>query len=124
MGTVRHVVRENLLREPHLVAEQRTREYQATVAAFLEAYTPEGELVLSGEELFRRYCTSCHAAERQLVGPSVNYMVEKYEGKQEEMVGFVLNPRKVNPNLPVMPKPPIGRDEAEEIVEYILGGSE
>ncbi|RJP66258.1 MAG: hypothetical protein C4532_16365 [Candidatus Abyssobacteria bacterium SURF_17] len=123
MSTVRHVVRENLLREPHLVAEQRTREYQASLASFLQTYTPEGVVALGGEELFKRYCTSCHARDRQLVGPSVDYMAEKYASRQQDMVEFVLNPMKVNPELPRMPKPPIGKDEADKIVEYILSGS-
>ncbi|MBI4831406.1 MAG: c-type cytochrome [Candidatus Lindowbacteria bacterium] len=121
MSFVRHVVRENLLREPQTVAAQRTQEYQASLAAFLATYTVEGERVLSGEELFKRYCTSCHAPDRQLVGPPTQYMIEKYTGKKEDMVAFVMNPKKVNPKLPAMPTPPIGKDEIEQIVEHILG---
>ena len=122
MGVARHVVRENLLREPRTVAEQRTREYQADLAAFMETYTPEGKVELTGETLFKRYCASCHAQDRILVGPSSHYMVEKYGGKRDEMVGFVLNPVKINPDFPAMPKPPADKGEIERIVDYILGG--
>ncbi len=124
MGVARHIVRENLLREPHAIAEQRTQEYQAALASFLETYTPEGKVALNGKELFKRYCTSCHARDRRLVGPSVEFMIEKYEGAQEEMVEFVLNPTKEDPEFPRMPKPPASQDEIERIVEYILGENE
>ncbi|MBI5116159.1 hypothetical protein HZA56_06765 [Candidatus Poribacteria bacterium] len=123
MSFVRHTVRENLLREPRMVANQRTLEYQTSLATFLKTYTPESGKLLSGEDLFKRYCTSCHARDRLLLGPSTQYMVQKYKGKKEDMAAFVLNPKKVNPDLPSMPKPPIGQYEIEEIVEYILGGS-
>ncbi len=122
MSFARHIVRENLLREPRIVAEQRTREYQADLAAFMETYTPEGKVEVTGETLFKRYCTSCHAQDRTLVGPSVDYMVEKYAGRRDEMVEFVLNPVKVNPDLPAMPKPPADRGEIERIADHILSG--
>lgn len=122
MGAIRHIVRENLLREPQIVAEQRTQEYQAALASFLETYTPEGKIALGGGELFKRYCTSCHALDRRLVGPPVTYMTEKFEGAREEMIEFVLNPEKVDPDFPRMPKPAASEDEIEQIVEYILEG--
>jgi len=125
MSFQRHIVRENLLREPHSVAEQRTKEYEVALASFLEAYKPEeGAAVLSGEEMFARYCTSCHARGRRLVGPPVEYMVEKYGQKHDEMVKYVLNPSKINPDLPRMPKPPIDEAQVGTIVEYLLSGSE
>ena len=40
------------------------------------------------------------------------------------MIAFVLNPVKVNPDLPQMPRPVADREEIETIVEYILGGGE
>ncbi len=130
MSFQRHVVRENLLREPHRVAERRTTEYNEALAAFIETYVPPEEDAAiamrepSGEQLFKRYCASCHAWERQLVGPSVIYMAEKYEGKKEEMVAYVLNPVKVNPNLPRMPKPPTSEREIGIIAGYILAEQE
>ncbi len=124
MSTIRHIVRENLLREPQKVAERRTQEYRASLASFLQTHTPEGSVTLTGEELFKRYCTGCHTRGSTLVGPPVEYMTQKYGGKPEQMTEFVLNPTKVNPELPNMPKPPIDREEAEKIVGYILSGSQ
>jgi len=121
MGVIRHTVRENLLREPHAMAEQRTEEYRTALASFLETYTPEGKIALGGEELFKRYCASCHARDRVLVGPSLAFMREMYEGAEDEMIAFALDPTKVDPDLPKMPKPPADRDEIEQIVRYILG---
>jgi len=120
MSTIRHIVRENLLREPHRIAEQRTREYRAEFAAFLETYSPDVEKALTGEKLFKQYCSSCHARDRQLVGPSLEYITGKYEDKQENMIDYALDPVKVNPDLPRMPKPMIERAEVERIAEYIL----
>ncbi len=122
MSVSRHIVRENLLREPRRLAEQRTRQYRADLAAFLEVYTPEGEKPRTGANLFNQYCASCHTRGRRLVGPSLEYMIEKYESSREEMIAFAVDPVKVNPDLPRMPKPMADKAEIKKIVDYILGG--
>jgi cytochrome c len=124
MSFQRHIVRENLLREPQLVAEQRTNEYRLALASFMETYTPEGTIAATGETLFGKYCTSCHAPDRRLVGPPTSYMVEKYKDDRDAMIQFVLNPTKIDPGYPAMPKPPAGKGEVEKIVDYILTGEE
>jgi cytochrome c len=120
MSVARHVVRENLLKEPHQVAQQRTREFQADLGAFLETYSPEAGVELTGDVLFRQYCGACHVSGKRLVGPSLEYMVEKYEGKRGDMISYVTNPIKVNPDYPKMPKPVAGATEIEKIVDHIL----
>lgn len=47
-------------------------------------------------------------------------MVEKYSNKKDEMVAYVLNPVKIDPDYPSMPKPSAGEDEIEKVVDYIL----
>ncbi len=124
MSFMRHTVRENLLREPHLVAEERTRRYFADLSQFREAQAAEVAKPETGEELFKIFCASCHASDRVLVGPSLEYMRDKYEGKPEKMIEFVLQPSKVNPDLPAMPPPSITRQQAEKIVDHILREAE
>ena len=124
MSVARHLVRENLLEEPHRVAEQRTRQFQADLAAFMETYSPDGEVEQTGDVLFKQYCGACHARGRKLVGPPLEHMVEKYTGKREDMISYVTNPVKVNPDFPKMPKPMADETEIEKMVDYILSGDE
>jgi cytochrome c len=124
MSVGRHLVRENLLREPHQVAQQRTRQFQADLGAFLETYSPDAEVEQTGDILFKQYCRACHASDKRLVGPPLQYMVEKYEGKREGMISYVTNPVKVNPDYPKMPRPVADEAEIEKIADYILAGEQ
>lgn len=128
MSFIRDTVRENLLQKPEQIAQRNSRLYFAAVDDFLKTYVPpeeskEHEKGPSGKDLFNRYCASCHAADHVLVGPPFTYMVEKYHDQPEKMLEFVLNPVKVNPELPRMPKPPVSEQQAHEIIEYILSGA-
>ncbi|GAB4330857.1 MAG: hypothetical protein Kow0099_01740 [Candidatus Abyssubacteria bacterium] len=124
MSFMRHTVRENLLREPHRVAEERTRQYFAELAQFREVEAAEEPTPETGEQLFKRFCSSCHATNRTLVGPSIEYMRDKYAGKPEQMIEFVLKPVRVNPDLPAMPSPGTDRRQTEKIVDHILKPAE
>lgn len=122
MSVGRHLVRENLLKEPQRIAQERTREFQADLGAFLESYSPGAEVEQTGEVLFKQYCSACHTSGKRLVGPPLEHMVDKYGGKPDDMIAFVTNPVKVNPDYPNMPKPPASKAEIEKIVDYILAG--
>ncbi|RJP21727.1 MAG: hypothetical protein C4520_09405 [Candidatus Abyssobacteria bacterium SURF_5] len=125
MSFIRDTVRLNLLRGPDQIAKQNTELYFASVEEFLETYTPPEEegaaaRAPSGQALFNRFCASCHSQEQVTVGPPLTYMVEKYKGNPDEMSQFVLNPVKVNPELPRMPKLPVTQEQTEAITEYVL----
>lgn len=124
MSFVRDTVRVNLLRGPNEIAQRSTEEYQTSLGEFLKTYAPPGEehagQAETGEQVFKQHCSSCHAPNEVLVGPPLTYMVGKYKSDPQTMIQFVLNPRKVNPNLPSMPKPAVTADQVHEVVEYVL----
>ena len=120
MGTMRHVVRENALREPMKMMERKTELYQTRLAAFMKTYSPTGEIIVTGESIFQDVCMACHAIDRKIVGPPMNYAIDKYKNNRDAMIEFVNNPKKVNPDFPVMPKPPISEQEVEKVVDYLL----
>lgn len=120
MATMRHFVRENALAGPQKILADKTRVYQEQLAAFMKTYSPEGATKVTGEFIFENYCTSCHAINKKVVGPPMSYAIEKYQTDREAMIKFVNNPQKINPDYPVMPKPPISGAEAEMVVDYLL----
>jgi cytochrome c len=120
MATMRHVVRENALREPKQILANKTALYQSKLASFMKTYSPTGEIAITGETVFQEVCMSCHAIDKKVVGPSMQYAIEKYKNNQGGMIDFVKNPTRVNKAYPVMPKPPISEAEVEMVVDYLL----
>jgi cytochrome c len=125
MGFVRDRVRVNMLRGPNMVAFRNINLYQTDRQAYDKAHKLLEErktgYVETGQKVFQQHCTSCHAEGKVLVGPPLTYMVNKYQDKEQQMMDYVLNPVKVNPKFPAMPKPSIDRQQAQEVVQYILG---
>ncbi len=75
---------------------------------------------ISGEDIYNGKCIACHKFETKLVGPAYNDVLPKYEGKKDELVKFVLNPKKINPEFPAMPNQGLKPNEAEAIATYLL----
>lgn len=75
---------------------------------------------ISGEDIFNGKCIACHNFDKKIVGPAYNDVLPKYEGKKDELVKFILNPVKVNPEYPSMPSQGLKPNEAEAIADYIL----
>ncbi len=73
-----------------------------------------------GEDIFFAKCTNCHRDDTKFVGPSFKDMLAKYKNKKEEMIKFVLNPKKIDPNYPAMPNQGLKALEAEAVVNYIF----
>ena len=120
MATMRHVVRENALKEPNKILANKTAIYQAKFASFMKTYSPSGEIKVSGVTIFQEVCTACHAIDKKLVGPPMQYAIDKYRDDREAMITFVNNPKKINKDYPVMPKPPISTAEVAMVVDYLL----
>ena len=120
MGTMRHIVRENALRQPRKIMAEKTAHYRNRLAAFMKTYSPTGETKITGETVFQEVCTACHRLDRRLVGPPMQYAINKYKNNREAMIAFVSSPKKINPDYPVMPKPPISDKEIELVVDYLL----
>jgi len=120
MATQRHFIRENALAEPKKMLTNKTDIYRTRLAAFLKNYSPSGEIKVTGETIFQDVCMACHAIDRKVVGPPMSYAINKYKTDREAMVAFVNNPKKVNPDYPVMPKPPVSPSEIDMVVDYLL----
>ncbi len=76
--------------------------------------------IRSGEEIFTVVCSACHKFDEKLVGPPYNQVLTKYEGKMDDLIGFILNPVKVDPAYPPMPNQGLRREEAKNIAEYLM----
>jgi cytochrome c len=77
-------------------------------------------VVVSGADIFNGKCIACHNFDKKVVGPAYKDVLPKYEGKMADLVKFVLNPVKVNPDFPSMPNQGLKPNEAEAIADYIM----
>ncbi len=75
---------------------------------------------INGEELYKVKCTACHQFDQKLVGPPHKLVLTKYIGKKDELVKFLLNPVKVDPEYPAMPNQALKPKEAEAIADYMF----
>ena len=75
---------------------------------------------VSGEDIFNGICSACHNFETKIVGPPYKETLAKYEGKREELVDFILNPTKINPDYPAMPNQGLKPNQAEAIADYVI----
>ncbi|MFO7446616.1 MAG: c-type cytochrome [Ignavibacteriaceae bacterium] len=111
--------------QDQLAMSNATRPQSAVLAADFEKYVTElrgegTEIEVSGEDIFQTRCSSCHRFDTKLVGPSYNETLQKYEGKMNDLVGFILNPGKIDPAYPPMPNPGLKPNEARAVAEYIM----
>ena len=79
-----------------------------------------GPVKLNGEEIYKVRCMACHRFDTKLVGPPHNEVVQKYFGKENQLISFIRNPVKVNPAYPPMPNPGLKPNEAKAVAEYLL----
>ncbi|MGE5313483.1 MAG: c-type cytochrome [Acidobacteriota bacterium] len=79
-----------------------------------------GAKAVTGEEIFTGKCSACHTFTEKKVGPPYKETLPKYEGKRDELVAFILNPRKMNPAYPPMPNQGLKPAEADSIAAYIM----
>jgi cytochrome c len=89
---------------------------------YLKELTGENKLtaVVSGEQIFKNICSSCHSFDHKIVGPPYKQTLPKYEGKLDQLVAFIRNPTKKNPDYPSMPNPALKPAEAQAIAEWLL----
>ncbi|RMF55336.1 MAG: hypothetical protein D6748_15335 [Calditrichaeota bacterium] len=73
-----------------------------------------------GEQIFNQKCSACHRFEQKLVGPAYLDVLPKYQGDIEKLSQFILNPVKVNPNLPMMPNQGLKPVEAKSAAMFLL----
>ncbi len=75
---------------------------------------------INGEEIYKAKCVACHQFDAKLVGPPHKEVLKKYENRKEDMVKFILNPVRVDPNYPPMPNQGLKPNEAEAVVKYMF----
>ncbi|MEJ2193568.1 MAG: c-type cytochrome [Ignavibacteriaceae bacterium] len=107
------------------VMSNSTKVQSATLANQYEEMLMElkglsGPAELNGEEIYNIRCVSCHKFDVKLVGPPHNKVVPKYFGKEEELIAFIRNPVKVDPEYPPMPNPGLKPAEAKAVADYLL----
>ncbi len=78
------------------------------------------EAAISGEDIFNGRCVACHSFDKKVVGPAYNTVLGKYDGKIDQLVNFIMNPVKINPDFPNMPNQGLKPNEAKAVAEYIL----
>jgi cytochrome c len=75
---------------------------------------------ISGEQIFKNICSSCHSFDHKVVGPPYEQTLPKYEGHIDQLIAFIRNPVKKNPGYPPMPNPGLTPVEADSIAHYIM----
>lgn len=75
---------------------------------------------INGEEIYKAKCVACHQFDTKFVGPPHKDVLKKYENRKEDMIKFILNPIKVDPNYPPMPNQGLKPKEAEAVVKYMF----
>ncbi len=75
---------------------------------------------VSGEQIFKNICSSCHSFDHKVVGPPYKQTLPKYEGHIDQLIAFIRNPVKKNPDYPPMPNPGLRPNEAKAVANYIM----
>jgi len=74
----------------------------------------------NGEAIFNRICSACHSFEEDMVGPAFNSVITKYVDNQEDLITFLSDPQKVNPDFPEMPNPQLSESQLKAISTYVI----
>ncbi len=105
-----------------------TKEHAKVLAAQYEEYQLKikkelgiaVEKKIDGEAIYNTICSACHSFDKKIVGPPYNETLVKYEGKMDDLVDFILNPRKVNPDYPAMPNQGLKPAQAKAVAEFLM----
>ncbi|MDX1702049.1 MAG: c-type cytochrome, partial [Melioribacteraceae bacterium] len=96
------------------------KQYELYVTEVNEKAGIEAIVEINGEDIYNAKCIACHQFDQKLVGPAYNDVLPKYDGKRDELVSYILNPYKINPEYPAMPNQGLKPMEAEAIADYIV----
>ena len=97
-----------------------SRNYETYKKELIASLGGNTAVEISGEDIYNSKCIACHQFGQKLVGPPYNNVLPKYEGKTDQLVKFILNPQKIDPNYPDMPNQGLKPNEAKAIAEYIV----
>ena len=92
--------------------------------------TSEDAPEIDAQAIFDTRCIACHKFEVKSIGPAYNDVVPKYEGKEGDLVKYILNPSPQNPTeypsgMPAQGLSPAeGKAMAKWLLGKVLGGEE
>ena len=115
-----------LIIKDQLVLQNSTEEQTAVMNVKFEKMMAEltgaGSNVkaISGEQIYKNICSSCHSFDHKIVGPPYKETLPKYEGKIDQLIAFIRNPVNNNPGYPPMPNPGLTPVEADSVAHYIM----
>jgi cytochrome c551/c552 len=116
-----NIAREQALTQQTLILNAKADEVEMEIKMEQEkGKSPEQADEALGKQIFDTKCIACHRFDRRLVGPAYKNVLPKYENDMESLVNFVLNPKKMNPDLPVMPNQGLKPNEARAVAKYIM----
>ncbi len=98
-------------------------EAAAQLALEREAARPAAVAVdlARGEEVYNTICIACHRMDQRLVGPALETVLPKYQGKIDELIAFIQKPTKKNEDFPPMPAPALPLSDVKSVAAYLLG---
>ncbi|NIM11704.1 MAG: hypothetical protein GTO45_06390 [Candidatus Aminicenantes bacterium] len=73
-----------------------------------------------GEQIYNERCTACHSFDRKIYGPPFNSVLPQYINKQDELIAFLKNPKRVNPEYPAMPNPGLTTIQIKSVVKFLM----
>ncbi len=73
-----------------------------------------------GEQIYNERCTACHRFDRKTLGPPFNSVLPKYVNKQDELIAFLKNPGKIDPEYPAMPNPGLTTIQIKSVVKFLM----
>ena len=113
--------------QDQLAIHTSSRIHSAVLAADYESYELKineemgiDTKPISGADIYNGRCIACHRFDIKVVGPPYNQTLPKYEGKKEELIKFIMNPVKMNPDYPAMPNQGLKPKEAEAVADFLF----
>jgi cytochrome c len=73
-----------------------------------------------GEKIFNDVCTACHRFDQKILGPPFNDVLAKYIDKQDDLIAFIKNPKKINSQYPAMPNPGLTTIQTKSVVKFLM----
>ncbi|MFA7326568.1 MAG: c-type cytochrome [Candidatus Kapaibacterium sp.] len=109
------------------ISEIHAKSDEARQASYAKS---EVEPVVDAQAIFDTRCIACHKFDAKGVGPAYNDVVPKYDGKEGDLVKFILSPSPQNPaefpgGMPAQGLTPAeGKAMAKWLIGKVLGGDE
>jgi len=73
-----------------------------------------------GEKIYNDVCTACHSFYQKILGPPFNDVLPKYIDKQDDLIAFIKNPTKINPQYTTMPNPGLTTIQTKSVVKFLM----